>query len=74
MSRMYCPPGFSIRCIFLDEKFTKVGYHNKTMYEKVVKSQNDRGLSVETLLKNCMKRKLNVNQPPGQALGAEVAQ
>ena len=62
--------------MFVDEKFTKVGYHHKTVYENVVKSQNDRGLSVETFLKNCMKRKLNVGQPAGQAgaLGAEVAQ
>ena len=64
------------RLMFVDEKFTKVGYHHKTVYENVVKSQNDRGLSVETFLKNCMKRKLNVGQPVGQAgaLGAEVAQ
>ena len=65
------------RLMFVDEKFTKVGYyHHKTVYENVVKAQNDRGLSVETLLKNCMKRKLNDGQPAGQAgaLGAEVVQ
>ena len=46
------------------------------MYENVVKSHNDCGFSVETFLKNCKKRKLDVDQPAGQAgaLGAEVTQ
>ena len=58
------------------ENFTKVEYHHKTVYENVVKSQQDHGLSVETFLKNCMKRKLDVGQPSGKAgaLGAEMAQ
>ena len=62
--------------MFVDEKFSKVGYHHKTVYENVVKLQQYQGVSEETFLKKCMKRKLNVGQPAGQAgaLGAEVAQ
>ena len=58
------------------EKSTKVEYHHKTVYENVIKSQQDHGLSVETFLKNSMKRKLDVGQPSGQdgPLGAEMAQ
>ena len=63
------------RLMFVDEKFSKVGYHHKTVYERVVKLQYDRGLSEETFLKNCTKRKTIVGQPAGQAgaSGAEVA-
>ena len=45
------------RLMFVDEKYTKVGYHHKTVYEKVIKSQEDQGISAESFLRNCMKRK-----------------
>ena len=37
------------RLMFLDEKFTKVGYHHKTVYEQVVKTQYE--LYMNRLLK-----------------------
>ena len=46
------------RLMFEDEKHTKVGRHHKTVYETVIKSQEDQGVSAETFLKNCIKRKI----------------
>ena len=45
------------RLMFEDEKHTKVGYHHKTVYETVIKSEEDQGRSAETFLRNCMERK-----------------
>ena len=45
------------RLMFEDERHTKVGYHHKTVYETVIKSEEDQGRSAETFLRNCMKRK-----------------
>ena len=45
------------RLVFVDEKFTKVGYHHKTVYEQVVKTQYELGISAESFLKNCRRRK-----------------
>ena len=63
------------RLMSVDEKFTKIKYHHKTVYENVVKLQEACGLYVESLLRNFMKRKLIVCQQASQAgaLGAEVA-
>ena len=45
------------RLMFVDEKFTKVGYHHKTVYEQVVKTQYELGISAESFFKNCRSRK-----------------
>ncbi len=50
------------RLMFVGEKYTKFGYHHKIVYERVTKSQQDQGLSVETFLWNCMKKKNVVGQ------------
>ena len=45
------------RLMFLDEKFSKVGYHHKSVYENVVKSQDELGISAELFLQKCRSRK-----------------
>ncbi len=50
------------RLMFVHEKDTKVVYHHKTVYERVTELQQDQGLSVETFLRNCMKKKNVVGQ------------
>ena len=41
--------------LFVDEKFSKVGYHHKSIYENVVKSQNELGTSAESFLQKCSR-------------------
>ena len=50
------------RLLHVDEKYTKIGYHHKTVYERVSKLQQDQGLFVETFLRNCKKKKNVVDQ------------
>ena len=45
------------RLMFEEEKYVKVGHHHKTVYERVIKTEEDRGVSAETFLRNCMRRK-----------------
>lgn len=50
------------RLMFVDEKFTKVGYHHKTVLENVIKWQEDKGKSIETFLRECTSKKRNGGQ------------
>ena len=45
------------RLMFVDEKFTKRGYHHRTVLENVTAAEEDMGRSLETFLKNCKMRK-----------------
>ena len=42
--------------MFVDEKFCKVGFHHQTVYENVIKIQKDQGKSVETFLRECLRK------------------
>ena len=60
------------RLMFVDEKFTKVEYHHKTVYEQVGKTQYELGISAESFLKNCKRRK-TVGQTNLNLVGALIA-
>ena len=43
------------RLMFEEKKYVKVGHHHKTVYERVIKTEEDWGVSAETFLRNCIK-------------------
>ena len=44
------------RLMFVDEKYTKRGNHNKTVLENVIVQVAEKGKSIETFLRECTKR------------------
>ena len=49
------------RLMFVDEKFTKRGNHNKTVLENVIVREEEKGKSIETFLRECTKRKFGLS-------------
>ena len=52
---------FTKRLMFVEEKFTKRGNHNKTVLDKVIAEEEEKGKSIETFLRECTKRKFGLS-------------
>ena len=51
------------RLMFVDEKFTKRGHHHRTVLDNVVAEEEENGRTIETFLRNCMRRNSGKSKP-----------
>ena len=59
------------RLMFVDEKFTKRGHHHRTVLDNVVAEEEENGRTIETFLRNCMRRKSSGKSKPTANVGAQ---